>query len=72
MREGHASDFKLEVVVVPVTDVARARRFSTSLGRREDADFASSDGFRVVQVTPPGSEASIYMARERAGEEPLS
>ncbi len=58
-REGGASDFKLEVVVLPVTDVDRAKRFYTSLGWREDADFATSDEFRVVQVTPPGSQASI-------------
>jgi catechol 2,3-dioxygenase-like lactoylglutathione lyase family enzyme len=58
-REGSASDFKLEVVVVPVTDVDRAKRFYTSLGWREDADFATSDEFRVVQVTPPGSQASV-------------
>jgi catechol 2,3-dioxygenase-like lactoylglutathione lyase family enzyme len=58
-REGSASDFKLEVVVLPVTDVDRAKRFYTSLGWREDADFATSDQFRVVQVTPPGSQASV-------------
>ncbi len=58
-REGGASDFKLEVVVLPVTDVDRAKRFYTSLGWREDADFATGDDFRVVQVTPPGSQASI-------------
>jgi catechol 2,3-dioxygenase-like lactoylglutathione lyase family enzyme len=57
--EGNASDFKLEVVVLPVTDVDRAKRFYTSLGWREDADFATSDEFRVVQVTPPGSQASV-------------
>jgi catechol 2,3-dioxygenase-like lactoylglutathione lyase family enzyme len=58
-HKGSASDFKLEVVVLPVTDVDRAKRFYTSLGWREDADFATSDEFRVVQVTPPGSQASI-------------
>src|SRR3954447_2318431 len=57
--ERNASDFKLEVVVLPVTDVDRAKRFYTSLGWREDADFATSDEFRVVQVTPPGSQASV-------------
>jgi catechol 2,3-dioxygenase-like lactoylglutathione lyase family enzyme len=61
--EGHAVDFKLEVVVLPVTDVDRAKRFYTSLGWREDADFATSDEFRVVQVTPPGSEASIIFGK---------
>src|SRR3954454_3382391 len=54
-----APDFKLEVVVLPVTDVDRAKAFYTALGWREDADFTAGDGLRVVQVTPPGSEASI-------------
>src|SRR4051794_35602380 len=57
--KGQASDFKLEVVVLPVSDVDRAKRFYASLGWREDADFATSDAFRVVQMTPPGSEASV-------------
>ncbi len=50
---------KLEVVLVPVSDVDRAKRFYESLGWRLDADFASSEDFRVVQLTPPGSECSI-------------
>jgi catechol 2,3-dioxygenase-like lactoylglutathione lyase family enzyme len=50
---------KLEVVLVPVTDVDRAREFYQSLGWRLDADFAISEGFRIVQLTPPGSECSI-------------
>jgi catechol 2,3-dioxygenase-like lactoylglutathione lyase family enzyme len=60
---GHSLDFKLEIVVLPVTDVDRAKRFYTSLGWREDADFAAGDDFRVVQVTPPGSEASIIFGK---------
>jgi catechol 2,3-dioxygenase-like lactoylglutathione lyase family enzyme len=52
-------DFKLEVVVIPVSDVDRAKAFYLALGWREDADFAKSDGFRVVQVTPPGSPCSV-------------
>jgi catechol 2,3-dioxygenase-like lactoylglutathione lyase family enzyme len=52
-------DFKLEVVVIPVTDVDQAKNFYESLGWRLDADFAVSEDFRVVQLTPPGSEASI-------------
>jgi len=51
-------DQKLEVVVIPVSDVDRARRFYESLGWRLDADFAGGE-FRVVQLTPPGSQASI-------------
>ena len=50
---------KLEVVVLPVSDVDRAKVFYQSLGWREDADFAVDDGYRIVQFTPPESEASI-------------
>ncbi|MEV4313021.1 VOC family protein [Actinocrispum sp. NPDC049592] len=52
-------DFKLEVVVIPVSDVDRAKDFYVGLGFRLDADFTAADGLRVVQVTPPGSECSI-------------
>ncbi|WP_325064793.1 VOC family protein [Leifsonia sp. AG29] len=50
---------KLEVVVLPVTDVDRAKAFYQSLGWRQDADFTIHEGYRVVQFTPPESEASI-------------
>ena len=52
-------DMKLEVVVVPVSDVDRAKSFYNSLGWRLDADFPGDGGFRVVQLTPPGSACSI-------------
>ncbi|UAB93084.1 VOC family protein [Dactylosporangium vinaceum] len=52
-------DCKLEVVVIPVADVDRAKEFYTRLGWRLDADFPAPDGLRVVQVTPPGSACSI-------------
>jgi catechol 2,3-dioxygenase-like lactoylglutathione lyase family enzyme len=52
-------DMKLEVLVIPVSDVDKAKAFYEQLGWRLDADFATEKGFRVVQVTPPGSEASI-------------
>jgi len=52
-------DMKLEVVVLPVTDVDRAKDFYKELGWRLDADFASSPDFRVVQLTPPGSACSV-------------
>jgi catechol 2,3-dioxygenase-like lactoylglutathione lyase family enzyme len=52
-------DMKLEVVVVPVSDVDRAKDFYTALGWRLDADVATDGNFRVVQVTPPGSPASV-------------
>lgn len=50
---------KLEVVVVPVSDVDRAKEFYLRLGWREDADFATGADFRVVQVTPAGSPCSV-------------
>jgi catechol 2,3-dioxygenase-like lactoylglutathione lyase family enzyme len=50
---------KLEVVLLPVSDVDRAKTFYRSMGFREDCDYASGDDFRVVQFTPPGSGASI-------------
>ena len=52
-------DMKLEVVVVPVSDVDQAKEFYKSLGWRLDADIATDETFRVVQLTPPGSPASI-------------
>ena len=52
-------DEKLEVVVIPVSDVDRAKEFYGGLGWRLDADRAVGDGFRIVQLTPPGSECSI-------------
>ena len=52
-------DMKFEVAVLPVADVDRAKHFYKTLGWREDADFVGEGGFRVVQVTPPGSPASI-------------
>jgi catechol 2,3-dioxygenase-like lactoylglutathione lyase family enzyme len=52
-------DTKLEVVVIPVADVDRAKAFYTGLGWREDADVPLSDDYRVVQLTPPGSPASV-------------
>jgi catechol 2,3-dioxygenase-like lactoylglutathione lyase family enzyme len=53
-------DLKLEVVVLPVTDVDKAMRFYLDgLGSRLDADFGGDDGYRIVQVTPPRSGCSI-------------
>ena len=53
-------DMRLEVVVIPVADVDRAKRFYGGLGWRLDADFVVGDEFRVVQFTPPGSPCSIH------------
>ena len=50
---------KLEVVVVPVSDVDKAKDFYQALGWRLDADFTRDEDFRVVQLTPPGSQCSI-------------
>ena len=52
-------DMKLEVVVVPVSDVERAKEFYGRLGWRLDADFRFDNGFRIVQFTPPGAGCSI-------------
>ncbi|MET0143946.1 MAG: VOC family protein [Ilumatobacteraceae bacterium] len=52
-------EFKLEVVVVPVSDVDRAKAFYEQAGFVTDTDFSASEDFRVVQVTPPGSSCSI-------------
>ncbi|MBB4567040.1 VOC family protein [Rhizobium leucaenae] len=53
---------KLEVAVLPVADVDRAKRFYAGLGWRLDADFVRKDGSRAVQFTPPGSPCSIHLA----------
>jgi catechol 2,3-dioxygenase-like lactoylglutathione lyase family enzyme len=59
-----AVDMKLEIVVIPVADVDRAKRFYGELGWRLDADFASDDGyFRVIQFTPPGSGCSVIFGK---------
>jgi catechol 2,3-dioxygenase-like lactoylglutathione lyase family enzyme len=56
-------DLKLEVVVIPVSDVDRAKRFYEGLGWRLDADFPGPDNWRVVQMTPPGSPCSIHFGK---------
>ena len=56
-------DLKLEVVVLPVSDVDRAKRFYQRLGWRLDADFTNGDDWRVVQLTPPGSPCSILFGK---------
>jgi catechol 2,3-dioxygenase-like lactoylglutathione lyase family enzyme len=54
-----SGEFRFEVVVLPVSDVDRAKDFYTGLGWRLDADIAPTEDFRIVQLTPPGSECSI-------------
>ena len=56
-------DMKFEIVVVPVSDVDRAKRFYSDLGWRLDADFAAGDDYRVIQFTPPGSGASVIFGK---------
>ena len=56
-------DLKLEVIVIPVSDVDRAKRFYEGLGWRLDADFSRGDDWRVVQMTPPGSACSIHFGK---------
>ena len=56
-------DVKLEIVVIPVSDVDRAKEFYGRLGWRLDAEFASGDDFRVIQFTPPGSGCSIIFGK---------
>jgi len=53
------ADLKLEVVVIPVSDADRSKAYYANLGWRLDADFAFDNGFRVVQLTPPGSGTSV-------------
>src|SRR5208283_1210227 len=56
-------DMKLEIVVIPVSDVDRAKEFYGGLGWRLDADFAAGDDFRVIQFTPPGSGCSVIFGK---------
>jgi catechol 2,3-dioxygenase-like lactoylglutathione lyase family enzyme len=65
-------DLKLEVVVVPVSDVDRAKEFYENLGWRLDADFPFDNGFRVVQFTPPGSGSSVQFGTKITSAQPGS
>ena len=56
-------DMKLEVVVIPVSDVDRAKRFYGDLGWRLDIDYTAGDDFRVIQFTPPGSGCSVIFGK---------
>jgi catechol 2,3-dioxygenase-like lactoylglutathione lyase family enzyme len=60
---GAKVDMKLEVSLIPVLDVDRAKEFYTRLGWRLDDDLVVGDGFRVVQITPPGSGSSISFGK---------
>jgi len=65
-------DLKLEVIVLPVSDVDRAKSFYQSLSFRLDADFSTDDGLRVVQMTPPGSPCSIIFGTDLSDAAPGS
>jgi catechol 2,3-dioxygenase-like lactoylglutathione lyase family enzyme len=56
-------DMKLEVIVIPVSDVDRAKRFYGALGWRLDLDYTSGDDYRVIQFTPPGSGCSVIFGK---------
>jgi len=58
-----SNDMKFEIVVIPVSDVDRAKEFYGRLGWRLDAEFASGDDFRVIQFTPPGSGCSVIFGK---------
>jgi catechol 2,3-dioxygenase-like lactoylglutathione lyase family enzyme len=65
-------DMKFEIVVIPVSDVDRAKEFYARLGWRLDADFDNGKDFRVVQFTPPGSGCSIIFGKNVTGATPGS
>ena len=66
-------DFKYELTVVPVSDVDRAKEFyAEKLGFNVDVDHRAGESFRVVQLTPPGSAASITIGTGISGAEPGS
>src|SRR4029078_11668168 len=65
-------DLKLEVVVLPVADVERSKRFYEGLGWRVDGDFTNGPEWRAVQMTPPGSPCSIHFGKGITTAEPGS
>jgi catechol 2,3-dioxygenase-like lactoylglutathione lyase family enzyme len=65
-------EMKLEVIVIPVSDVDRAKRFYRDLGWRLDIDYKDGDDYRVIQFTPPGSGCSVIFGRNVTSEAPGS
>ena len=65
-------DMKFEIVVIPVSDVDRAKEFYGRLGWRLDADYDNGSDFRVIQFTPPGSGCSVIFGRNVTGATPGS
>jgi catechol 2,3-dioxygenase-like lactoylglutathione lyase family enzyme len=76
VRDNDASgmrfDMKLEVIVIPVTDIDRAKEFYSRLGWRLDADFAAGNDWRGIQFTPPGSGCSVIFGKNVTGAAPGS
>src|ERR1700678_2602005 len=72
----HASvttiDMKFEIVVIPVSDIDRAKEFYSGLGWRLDADYDNGSNFRIIQFTPPGSGCSVIFGRNVTGAAPGS
>ena len=65
-------DMKFEIVVIPVTDVDRAKEFYARLGWRLDADYDNGKDFRIIQLTPPGSACSVIFGKNVTGAAPGS
>src|SRR5262245_12980679 len=65
-------DMKFEIVVIPVSDVDRAKKFYANLGWRLDADYDDGKGFRVLQFTPPGSSCSVIFGQDVSAAAPGS
>src|ERR1700722_5403948 len=65
-------DMKFEIVVIPVSDVDRAKEFYGRLGWRLDADYDNGKDFRVIQFTPPGSGCSVIFGKNVSGAAPRS
>src|SRR5580700_4794362 len=65
-------DMKFEIVVIPVSDVDRAKEFYSGLGWRLDADYDNGKDFRVIQFTPPGSGCSVIFGKNVTGAAPGS
>ena len=65
-------DMKLEIVVIPVSDIDRAKEFYTKLGWRLDADYSASEDFRIMQFTPPGSGCSVIFGKNVTAASPGS
>src|SRR5271170_1329325 len=65
-------DTKFEIVVIPVSDVDRAKEFYAKLGWRLDADYDNGSDFRIIQFTPPGSGCSVIFGKNVTGAAPGS